>query len=592
MKYKDFTFVITKNTVNIVDDTSEMKLIQNDKSLIKVYSNIIDSYVNDNLSIYINGYIQLKKEYTKDDFFDIKIKIIDLYNAHGDSFLDYLSGTFIIIIYNQTDHLAKVYRDKLGGESAYYYTDDEMIIIASRLNLLTKFVRKNLKINTAIIPSYLYHHYIVSPFTIFENVFKVKSGEKVSLTFGNFEKSIVSSLVTDYFSTNRDKKITTLEAQTTVDRLLKTEIQALIKNKKVGTFLSGGIDSSLITAITQYCNDTKIQSYSIGFLEDKFDEAVYAAEIAKVIGVDHKVYYMDDNKILEYINKITEVYDEPYADSSQIATMYAYDIAASEVDIVLGGDGGDEFFYGYNMFENNKKLQKIKWIIYPIASIIKFLHLDEKIRLPKKVNLIVDRDKNKSCKTQFYSTEKLKRIKKMVLDTKVIEPRFLLEHNYKTTKWDEQLMMVHFETSLPDDMMIKVDRPAKYNGFYPASPLLSDSIIQYSHKIPLHIKYSKELGKKNILKRVLFTYVPKVHFERPKKGFSVPLKNIIRQYLWESILELSEKSRIEKQSIFNHEYLIKELNLFYSGGNSIMQDRDIFAYYIFQKWYQRNIENE
>ena len=592
MKYNDFTIIFSKKPINEINDSFQIRSIENGDTLITVYSNQIDSFEVANYSIYINGNILIRDEVTYDRSTDIRNCLISLYISYGDAFINFIEGTFIVIVFCNKTKSVRVFRDKLGGESAYYYTDPDQTIISSRLNLLAKSLNKKIDINKKIIPSFLYHHYIISPYTIYENIFKAKPGEMIMLNVGEVKKSIVASLVSDYFTTSRKTKITSLEAQNRVENFLQLEINSLVKGKKIGTFLSGGIDSSLVTAIAQKCSDSKVKSYTIGFMEDKYDEAIYAADIAKIIGVDHKICYMDENLILEYINKITEIYDEPFADSSQIATMYAYDMAAKDVDIVLGGDGGDEFFYGYEMFESARKMQKLGWLIYPMANLIQFFRIDRKIILPPKIRIVLDLDKGKSSKSQFYSIRKLDSIRRMVNTKNIIDPRFLLEKEYKTAKWDEKLMMVHFETSLPDDMMIKVDRPAKYNGFYPISPLLAEPIIRFTHRIPLKKKYSRSVGKKAILKNILFKYVPKDLFDRPKKGFSVPLNNILRNRLWDSILELCDKTKIEKQDIFNFDNLLNELTSYKMGTGSTLQDRDVFAYYIFQKWYQKNVSDE
>lgn len=303
----------------------------------------------------VYNYMQLREE-LKDKGYRFRSNcdtevIIAAYQEWGYECFSKFNGMFAIAIYDEKRESIILARDRMGKKPLYYYKKGVDFVFGSELKPLMKYPYFCKEIRYDLIGHYMCNKYISAPETIFCNTYKMEPGSYLIYHKGEIQIQRYWNLI-DIWS-NTEKSITDLmEAKQQLKQLLRDSVaKRLIADVPVGTFLSGGIDSTLITAIAQEVSDTSIDSFTIGFYDDERNEAPYAAEIAKHIGTHHHEMYMKEEQILDMLHQLSVYYDEPFSDSSQLPSMLVSQMAAEEVTVVLSGDGGDELFCGYKMYD-------------------------------------------------------------------------------------------------------------------------------------------------------------------------------------------------------------------------------------------------
>ncbi len=280
--------------------------------------------------------------------------IIEAFATWGAEFIHKLNGMFALAIWDKKNKSVFIARDRIGIKPLFIYQKDGNFAFSSELKALKKIYGKTLNINSTSIAQFLHYGYIPGPNTIFQHITKFPTGtyaiikdKSINYTkYWNPEDTIESSVSSDF---NENKKV--------LHSLLSDSVRKrLISDVPVGTFLSGGIDSSLITAIAQKNSTTKVKSFSIGFKEAKFNESHHAANVAKHIGTDHHEFILSEQEAIEQLDNLLDIYDEPYADSSAIPTLLVSQQTKKHVSVALSGDGGDELFWGTECITGQKDL--------------------------------------------------------------------------------------------------------------------------------------------------------------------------------------------------------------------------------------------
>lgn len=555
------------------------------------------------VSVVYNGeiynYRELKEELSEYPFCsncDTEV-ILAAYLKWGISCIDKFNGMFAICIYDRESGDLYLVRDRIGKKPLYYELDGENLIFASELKPIMARPGFNKKIRRDVLPRYLFQQYINAPDTIFEDVFKLEPGSILQFHGGSKPsvwkywdiKEVYHRMqeapVTDYGQAKKELKVL----------LNKAVASRMISDVPLGAFLSGGYDSSLMTAIAQKHSAEPVKTFSIGFREEKYDEAKYAKKIAEYLGTNHTELYIEEKEMLDLAGSISKYFDEPFADSSQIPTMLVSELAKSKVTVALSGDGGDEFFCGYNLYENVRKAQKLDipgGIIHGMCSLpgIKALKVEEK--LPFKIRT-VSGNRVKEAKTQFASSNYMVCAEKMTAG-EGIPCYYESESSYRIKDWQVRRMLLDMDTYLPGDILCKVDRASMKYSLESRCPILDKDVMEYSFRILHEFKYKKGV-KKRILKDITYDYIPKELLERPKKGFSVPLDKWLRGPLKEQLLAVSDSAYLHRQGLFQGEYvktLIERYLRTGDGGPSTGANysRLIWAFFVFQQWYQNYFE--
>lgn len=519
-------------------------------------------------------------------------------------------GMFAFALWDKRERVLYLVRDRMGEKPLYYGWSNEVFLFGSELKSLVAYPNFRKDINREALTLYLRHNYIPSPYSIYNNIFKLNPGCILKLDTKNNQItinpywSILEVVIQGIASPFTSEQ----EAITELEHLLKDSVkQQMLSDVPLGAFLSGGVDSSTIVALMQAQSNRPVKTFSIGFYEEGYNEAEFAKAVAKHLGTDHTEMYVSSEEALNVIPKIPEIYDEPFSDSSQIPTYLVCKLAKQQVTVSLSGDAGDELFGGYSRylmsgiawsklkllptFSRRMAAKLIKGVDVEVWNrtlgwLAPFLFNRGEIssigdKLNKIAEIIGVADYN-----DFYQrmVSHWKNPDNLVIGGK--EPIYAF--NNRNTKYDlkeldiyHQMMYLDSITYLPDDILVKVDRAAMNVSLETRVPLLDHRLVELAWRIPLSMKISDGQGKW-ILRQILYKYVPQKLIDRPKKGFGVPINEWLRDPLREWAENLLDRNKLLKQGFFNPAPIIQKWEEHKTGKRN-------WGYYLwdilmFQSW--------
>ena len=513
--------------------------------------------------------------------------IIESFAINGVKCIEDFNGMFSIAIWDKLDERLWLIRDRLGIKPLYYYKNPDLFIFASELKSILSFV--DASPNLDIIATFLNLGYTPNKYTFYNDVLKIPAGNYASLTkLGKFElkqywSAQEEALKPKLVFNNVEKGISALKGE-----VEKSVCSRMISDVPLGTFLSGGIDSSLVTAVAQSLSDKPIQTFSIGFKEQKFNEAQYAEKVAKHLGTNHHTYLLSTQDALDRVNQLLDIYDEPYADSSAIPTLLVSEVARKHVTVALSGDGGDELFLGYGMYQWAKRLQNpiIKAFRKPIGTLL-YHSGDLKFQ---RASTLFQYENEKYIKSHIFSQEQYffsrKEIGQLLRDKRLVQ--FKVKECYPNSKLnpEEQQALFDIQNYLCEDLLVKVDRASMQHALEVRVPLLDHNIVEFALNLPYKWKVRKGV-RKYLLKEVLFQYVPKALFERPKWGFSIPLNEWLRKDLRYLIDDYLSKKVVEDVGLIKYP-LVSKLKKAYFGGQTYLYNR-IWVLILLHKWFKTTV---
>ena len=477
------------------------------------------------------------------------------------STIDRLIGMFALAIWDRQTRTLTLVRDRLGIKPAYWAKIGGLFMFGSELKALRVHPGWTPRIRSDAVASFLRHNCVPAPHTIYHDVYKLEPGTILTLPFGGKPKIEkfwdARQVALDGIQHPFDEQDATL-----TDRLESLLVDAvgrrMIADVPLGAFLSGGIDSSTVVALMKAANSGPVKTFSIGFEQADFNEAPHAAAIAKHLGTEHTELTVSSQEALDVVPKLADMFDEPFADSSQIPTHLVSAMTRKHVTVALSGDGGDELFAGYNRYQLTRRFWRMlsllpsparisfangltslspqrwdQWFtrlklsppqagdkIYKVASILKLENADELYR-----RLITHW--NPAQVTPLVSE-----LRGILWDGSVRKdfPDLL-----------DRMQYLDLVTYLPDDILTKVDRASMAVGLEARVPLLDHRVVELAWRLP-HAAKIRGGTTKWLLRQVLYRHVPKELIERPKMGFGVPLADWLRGPLrdWAETL-LSEK---------------------------------------------------
>lgn len=454
--------------------------------------------------------------------------ILEAFEKWGPTFVNKLNGMFAMAIYHIPEKKLYLFRDRLGIKPLFYFYDNQQLIFASELKALvsTPFFKSHKAIYQPAIASFLQLGYIPAPHTIYQHVFKFPQGH-----FAVFDgKNLEFTSYWDVAAQISKRPITDLHiAKEQLNDLLVSSVKyRLIADVPYGTFLSGGVDSSLVTAVAQSITHKPLKTFSIGFADAGFDESSHAEKVAQHLQTDHHNFRLSENEAMEMVPDLVRFYDEPYADSSAIPTMLVSKMARQKVTMTLSGDGGDELFHGYGMYKWAKRLN------HPLLKVV---------RQPAKMVLKQGPPKYQRAASLFEGVVKEK-LKTHIFSQEQYYFSFSEVQQLLTNKTDGILMdemprvsrkltpaesqsLFDLMYYLPDDLLVKVDRASMRYSLEDRVPLLDYRIVAFALNLHQNLKTNGNI-QKYILKELLYEYVPRELFQRPKWGFSIPLNKWLK----------------------------------------------------------------
>ena len=507
-------------------------------------------------------------------------------------------GMFAIALYDKKEQMLFLTRDRVGEKPLYYGFVNGSFVFASDVGCMAVLEDFHNPINTAVLDLYFTHGYIPAPYSIYEDIYKLEPGTilKIKSPFNNEQDNLT---IETYWSMQETAKKgqenlftgSRREAADELERLLKASIQdQMVADVPVGAFLSAGIDSSTIVALMQSLNTNKVRSFTIGMSEKKYNEAEAAGEIARHLGTDHTELYITDQDARAVIPKLAGMFGEPFADSSQIPTYLVSRMTREHVTVSLSGDGGDELFCGYTSYASCERIwNKMKRVPYsirkPCSSLVLHSPLINKEIFRIKGKLLGAKGPSDLYISSYETDPLTKQISRdhrgCSYKYSEYDPHFLKETNHN-------IMLMDMTRYHPDDILVKVDRTAMAVSLETRVPMLDKDVMEFAWSLPIDYEREGSTGKL-VLRDVLYRYVPKEMMERPKKGFSIPIDQWLRQPgLREWAEQLIDRRTLEQQGILDPDVVHCIWSDYIEKGQWRIQ---IWYILMFQDWMTGQLRN-
>jgi len=535
--------------------------------------------------------------------------------------LNRLVGMFALALWDKEKKMLHLARDRMGEKPLYYGWVAGAFVFGSELKSLKAYQGFNNVISREALALYLQYNYVPSPYSIYENIYKLEPGCCLSLTVDAAAATLTSAPVVggqykglilhEWWSlgeTIRRKPKHLIqnedEAVDGLDRRLRESIRLQsIADVPLGAFLSGGIDSSAVVALMQSEAISPVKTFTIGFSESEYNEAASAKKVARYLGTEHTELYLSPYDVMGVIPRLPELYDEPFADSSQIPTFLISQMARLHVTVALSGDGGDELFGGYNRYVWSRRIWKsFSWLpfvarhrlgqlllsqpVERIDHLAKFLMrftfcngvslLSEKVHKVAELLLLAENidDLYRSVITTWKSPLPVMREKTGDLSARMSTlPEF--------SSIEDRMMYLDAMSYLPDDILCKLDRAAMGVGLESRTPFLDHRVVEYAWQIPLSMKIKNGQGKW-LLRQLLFKHVPKELTERPKQGFAIPLADWLRGPLRDWAEELLDEHRLRQEGYFDPELIRHKWHEHLAGHGN--WQHHLWSVLMFQTW--------
>ena len=490
--------------------------------------------------------------------------------------LPHFNGMFAFALWDRRDRRLHLVRDRLGEKPLYYGRAGATLLFGSELKAIRAHPAFRGEIDRQALDLYLRHGYVPSPFSIYGGIFKLPAG--TSVCFAQAEpaagvpvpywsaRQVAEEGVANRFSVPESQLVDDL------DELLRDAVRLRMEaDVPLGAFLSGGIDSSAVVALMQAQSDRPVKTFTIGFSEASHNEAEDARRVARHLGTDHSDLYVSPAEALAVVPRLPTLYDEPFADSSQVPTFLVAALARREVTVSLSGDGGDELFGGYNRHlwaagAGGRVARLPRPVKRAAASLLRAVPPDrweaalETLRplLPRR---LVHRNAGEKLQKladtltaaddrEVYSRLTTRGATGVVIGDPAPVGREPSAVWANLEGFAEQMMYLDSILYMPDDILVKVDRATMGVSLEGRIPFLDPRVFEFAWRLPLHMKIRDGRGK-HILRQVLHRYVPQELVDRPKAGFAVPIDQWLRGPLREWAEELLSEDRLRRDGLLD-----------------------------------------
>jgi asparagine synthase (glutamine-hydrolysing) len=527
--------------------------------------------------------------------------ILHSWEEWGEAAIEKWRGMFAIAIYDEPNQQLICIRDRAGVKPFYYYWHQDVFLFSSELKSILSHPAFEKEINPDAVASFLQYGYISHPHCIYRNTFKIPPG--CLLHFGLKKKNLIFKKYWNVYNHYNKPKldIGISEAITQTERILEESFQLrMVADVPVGVFLSGGYDSSCVTALLQKNSREKIKTFTIGTTDNKLDEAPFAKQIAAHLGTDHTEYYCTPKEALEIIPELPYYFDEPFADSSAIPTILVSRLAKKQVTVALSADAGDEIFAGYNRYDYISRYgNKLRSLPRPVRKVAAFAmdNISSELipffrnkvnfhsRYDKLKNLLNDPSPQELLKnlTQVFNAVEINRI-----FSKKVQALETAHTSTELVNADEDplafMMAVDYQTYMVDDILQKVDRATMSVSLEGREPFLDQQIIEWAARLPSDLKFYNG-QKKYILKQIVHKYIPKEKMERPKMGFGIPIEHWMKNELKDLVMHHINENALNSHGLFNTAEVMKLRDDFFKGSSE--KYIKIWHLLMFQMWYKQ-----
>ncbi len=522
-------------------------------------------------------------------------------------------GMFALALWDLKDKTLTLARDRMGEKPVYYGWQGNTFLFGSELKALKVHPEFQNTINRESICLLLRHNAISSPYSIYQGIHKLPPGSILTLNHGSKEvgvesywgmKGVVETALSNPFKGTDGQALSELES------ILSNSISdQMTSDVPLGAFLSGGIDSSTIVALMQSQSVNRIKTFTIGFNEKGYDEARHAKDVARHLGTEHTELYVTSSQAMDVIPRLPAMFDEPFADSSQIPTYLVSKLAKQRVDVSLSGDGGDELFGGYNRHvwvksiwskTRHMPLFSRRLVYYAITSLSptvwnKFFQMCSVV-FPSRYRVSQPGDKMHKLANVITAETQAAMYRKLVSHWHSPDSIVLRSQEPDTQLSDlstlpnlfdveQRMMFLDTVTYLSDDILTKVDRAAMSVSLETRVPMLDHRVVEFAWRLPLNMKIRNGQGKW-ILRQLLYKHVPKELVERPKMGFGVPIDSWLRGPLRDWAENLLEPCRLRQEGFFNAEAVRIKWDEHIAGKRD--WQHHLWDVLMFQAWLEKN----
>ena len=522
-------------------------------------------------------------------------------------------GMFAFAIWDRNLKKLTLVRDRIGEKPLYFGTVGKTLLFGSELKAIKAFPNFSPNIDRDSLQLYLKFGYVPAPYSIYKNIYKLMPGNFIEFSLEDIELKKMPS-IKKYWSLEliaSQQEINPYQGSESdainhLDNLLKESISGqLLGDVQIGAFLSGGLDSSTVVSIMQKLSSQPINTFSVGFNEFGFDESKKAKAIASFLGTNHNEVVLTSSEAIKIIPLMPEIYDEPFADVSQIPTFLLSKFASSKVKVCLSGDGGDELFCGYYRQIMGPKIWRIlNKIPMPfkkiIASFINYLppttwdnfyYICESL-IPNQLRISSPGLKLQKL-TSLINSETLFEVYLSLVSAWSSSENIILNakksnvinnfdfENYKLNNHHHYMMFLDSINYLPNDIMVKVDRAAMHSSLETRMPILDHRIMEFSWRIPINLKI-RDNSNKWLLRQVLKKYLPMSLVKGPKEGFSVPISKWLRGPLKEWANDLLDPTLLKNQEYFAVDPIINKWHEHLSGKHD--WSFQLWTTLMFQEW--------
>ena len=478
--------------------------------------------------------------------------------------MEIVNGMFAIALWDREVCSLTLVRDKIGEKPLYYVADGSRVVFGSELHAIRKCEGLSLEISPDAIARLLANGYVSAPKSIYRGVSKLKPGSMITFNAADSQEAVQRQFWELAETDQPDCVLETAGNQMAwqsalSERLSEAVSSRMMSDVPLGAFLSGGVDSSLVTALMQKNSMQPVRTFTIGLGNESHNEAEYAKAVARHLGTDHTEFYLTDQDVLDVVPKLATIWDEPFADSSQIPTFLVSALTRQHVTVALSGDGGDELFAGYRRYAKASSLWS-SLSRYPLWSRrmavkladIATRHLPEAMQVSavKKAHKLSHLIRSRNDEELYHMLQRHWRCPEdVVLNcAHAGSPEMLSADQYPCYTQ----RMIHLDSCnyLPDDILTKVDRASMAVGLESRAPLLDIDLIEFAWHSPMSLKV-QDGGGKMPLKHELTKYVPQSLIERPKMGFGVPIGEWLRGPLKSWAGDLLDRDALKRQGFFD-----------------------------------------
>ena len=510
--------------------------------------------------------------------------VLNSFIAWGADAVQKWNGMFALAIWDSVEEKLTLFRDRVGKKPLFYFWDGQNFAFASELKGLKNLPIIPKDIDYDAIQHFLHLGYVPEPHTIYKKVKKMKAGAMMTVTKNELKQTVYwdirSKITTNVLSEP-------VEAKAQLSALLTDSVShRMISDVPLGTFLSGGVDSSLVTAIAQSVSKTRVKTFSLGFKEKKFNESTYAQQVADHLHTDHHTLVVSEKDAIDNMEQFLDVFDEPFSDSSAFPTMLVSKLAREHVTVALTGDGGDELFHGYGMYTWAERMNKpMLWNFRkPIGAAMKA----GPNRYKRAADLFKAGTKEKLPAHIFSQEQYLfseKELSGVLTKPLPYENLTFAEAGLRSLTPTEKQAFFDFNYYLKDDLLVKVDRSSMRYSLETRCPLLDYRLVEFAANLAPALKTNNGT-QKYLLKEVLYDYLPKEIFDRPKWGFAIPLIQWLQHDLHYLIDDYLNEGVINKQGVVNYA-TVASLKARFEKGEHYLYNR-LWVLILLHKW----LENE